>query len=169
MTKYIKTGTTEFEQFDSHKWDLGLEEATRDYPVKGQYFRQKYEKARRKYCRETGVYNDTTRGIYCLTQKERQPIESGDWIATGVGGEHWSVKDEIFQKTYKKLPKLTRSVSQYLEYCKEHWNLNDAFLNAEYLVPSNNGALEVFGYLSEHPEDFSRAWLDGYEVAEVDE
>lgn len=167
MTKYIKTGTTEFEQFDSHKWDLGLEEATRDYPVKGQYFRQKYEKARRKYCRETGVYNDTTRGIYCLTQKQRQPIESGDWIATGVNGEHWAVKDEIFQKTYKRLPKLTRPVSRYLEYCKEHWNLNDAFLNAEYLVP-NNGALEVFGYLSEHPDDFARAWLDGYEVAEVE-
>lgn len=30
-------------------------------------------------------------------------INPGDWILTGVDGEHWAVKDEIFNKTYKKV------------------------------------------------------------------
>ena len=30
-------------------------------------------------------------------------INDGDWILTGVNGEHWAVKDEIFNKTYKKV------------------------------------------------------------------
>ena len=30
-------------------------------------------------------------------------INNGDWILTGVDGEHWAVKDEIFNKTYKKV------------------------------------------------------------------
>lgn len=28
-------------------------------------------------------------------------IESGDWIATGVEGEHWAIKDSIFKETYE--------------------------------------------------------------------
>ena len=24
----------------------------------------------------------------------------GDWIATGIDGEHWAIKDDIFKKTY---------------------------------------------------------------------
>lgn len=138
MTKYIKTGATEFEQFDGSN----------------EMF-DKYELI------DAGTMIGTHHSTY-LTGSGK--VDVGDWIAIGAEGEHWPVKNEIFQKTYKKLPKLTRPVSRYLEYCKEHWNLNDAFLNAEYLVPNNNGALEVFDYLGEHPGDFARAWLDGYEV-----
>ena len=150
MTKYIKTGTTEFEQFDETSeqcFKFGIIDKANLTSV------------------ESVAYGADRYTIPTL--EGDMVIHPTDWIATGVNGEHWAVKDEIFQKTYKRLPKLTRPVSRYLEYCKEHWNLNDAFLNAEYLVPSNNGALEVFGYLSEHPDDFARAWLDGYEV-EVD-
>lgn len=149
MTKYIKTEIIEFEQFD------GSDEMMDKYVIE----EWPYEMAEPDYSDNYFVIKTPEGNMFFAV---------GDWIATGVNGEHWPVKDEIFQKTYKKLPKLTRSVSQYLEYCKEHWNLNDAFLNAEYLVP-NNGALEVFGYLSEHPDEFARAWLDGYEVAEVEE
>ena len=141
MTKYIKTGTTEFEQFN------GSDEMIDKYEL---------------------IDAGTMLGIHhspelYLTGSGK--VDVGDWIATGVEGEHWPVHDEIFKKTYKKLPKLTRPVSRYLEYCKEHWNLNDAFLNAEYLV-SDKDAPEVFKYLSEYPDDFARAWLDGYEVEE---
>lgn len=159
MTKYIKTAVTEFGQFNGSdemcekygaEYELvSITDGDPNIPIDKQY--------------------QVAFHYWLKTLGAPLNIEIGDWIATGVNGEHWPVKDEIFRKTYKKLPKLTRSVSQYLEYCKEHWNLNDAFLNAEYLVPGNNGALEVFGYLSEHPDDFARAWLDGYEVAEVEE
>lgn len=30
-------------------------------------------------------------------------INNGDWILTGVDGEHWAVKDNIFNKTYEKV------------------------------------------------------------------
>lgn len=145
MTKYIKTGTTEFEQFD------GSDEMMDKYVIE----EWPYEMARPDYSDNYFVIKTLEGNMFFAV---------GDWIATGVNGEHWPVKDEIFKKTYKKLPELTRPVSRYLEYCKEHWNLNDAFLNAEYLVPNNNDALEVLEYLSEHPEGFARAWLDGYEV-----
>lgn len=150
MTKYIKTTTTEFEQLDG--WQKTFEK----YGIR-------IESA--DDLSEAVLDELVPRGRYFLKTLEGElECHIGDWIATGVNGEHWAVKDEIFKKTYKKLPKLTRPVSRYLEHCKERWNLNDAFLNAEYLVPNNNDALEVFEYLSEHPEDFARAWLDGYEV-----
>ena len=145
MTKYIKTGTTEFEQFDGSdemigKYDIDPEQIGEGMPI---------------------YQLETLRGTI--------QIFIGDWIATGAEGEHWPVDDDIFKKTYKKLPKLTRPVSRYLEYCKEHWNLNDAFLNAEYLVPNDISAGEVLDYLSSHPEQFARAWLDGYEVEDDEE
>lgn len=137
MTKYIKTGTTEFEQFN------GSDEMMDKYVI------------------EEWPYNY----FVIKTLEGNVFFAIGDWIATGAEGEHWPVKDEIFKKTYKKLPKLTRPVSRYIEYCKEHWNLNDAFLNAEYLVSNKDGAVQL-DYLSSHPEQFARAWLDGYEVEE---
>ncbi|WP_333603522.1 hypothetical protein [Lactobacillus acetotolerans] len=153
MTKYIKTGTTEFEQFNE----------TRDQCFKFGII----DKALLTSV-ESVAYGPDRYVLSTFGKGEDMVIYPTDWIATGVNGEHWAVKDEIFKRTYKKLPKLTRPVSRYLEFCKAHWNLNDTFLNAEYLVPNNNGALEVFDYLSEHPDDFARAWLDGYEVVEVE-
>ena len=37
------------------------------------------------------------------TLEGKMIINPGDWILTGVDGEHWSVKDEIFNKSYKKV------------------------------------------------------------------
>lgn len=149
MTKYIKTGATEFEQFD------GSDEMMDKYVIE----EWPYEMAKPDYSDNYFVIKTLEGNVF---------FAIGDWIATGVNGEHWPVKDEIFKKTYKKLPKLTRSVSRYLELCKAHWDLNNAFLTAEYLASNKDGAVQL-DYLSEHPEDFARAWLDGYEVAEVEE
>lgn len=30
-------------------------------------------------------------------------INIGDWIATGVEGEHWAIADDIFRKTYEEV------------------------------------------------------------------
>lgn len=37
------------------------------------------------------------------TLEGKMIINDGDWILTGVDGEHWAVKDEIFNKTYKEV------------------------------------------------------------------
>lgn len=30
-------------------------------------------------------------------------LEVNDWIATGVDGEHWAIKDDIFKKSYAEV------------------------------------------------------------------
>ena len=36
----------------------------------------------------------------------------GDWIATVTNGEHWSVKDEIFKKTFWSFGQLMRKTNE---------------------------------------------------------
>ena len=35
------------------------------------------------------------------TLEGRMRVRPGDWIITGVAGEHYPIKDEIFQQTYE--------------------------------------------------------------------
>ena len=45
---------------------------------------------------------------YCIKTPEGElAINIGDWIATGVDGEHWAITDDIFKKRTKKLWALT--------------------------------------------------------------
>lgn len=30
-------------------------------------------------------------------------INKGDWIATGIDGEHWCIADDIFKRTYEEV------------------------------------------------------------------
>lgn len=30
-------------------------------------------------------------------------IKPGDWIATGIDGEHWVINDKIFRRTYERV------------------------------------------------------------------
>ena len=30
-------------------------------------------------------------------------FDTGDWIATGIDGEHWAISQEIFEKTYERV------------------------------------------------------------------
>ena len=47
-----------------------------------------------------GIYYS---GIYRLPTKEGDMnISIGDWIATGIDGEHWVIANDIFCKTYER-------------------------------------------------------------------
>lgn len=37
---------------------------------------------------------------YLKTLEGDLEVNLGDWIATGVNGEHWAIRDDIFKKTY---------------------------------------------------------------------
>ncbi|WP_338327790.1 hypothetical protein [Lactiplantibacillus pentosus] len=37
-------------------------------------------------------------------------VHVGDWIATGVNGEHWPIADDVFKKTYAELPVIPKNV-----------------------------------------------------------
>ena len=39
---------------------------------------------------------------YLNTKEGPMRVHKGDWIATGVDGEHWAIADDIFRKTYER-------------------------------------------------------------------
>ena len=47
-------------------------------------------------------------------------VKPGDWIATGVNGEHWPIADDIFRKTYAELPVIPQAVGEYIEWAKDN-------------------------------------------------
>ncbi|BEI49735.1 putative prophage protein [Lactiplantibacillus plantarum] len=85
-------------------------------------------------------------------------VDVGDWIATGVNGEHWAIADDVFKKTYAELPLIPDYVAEYIEHTKsidcDIWDAMHYFLR-----PDN-----IDEYMEDNPETFARAWLDGYVV-----
>ena len=78
---YRKTATIQAEQFD------GSEKMIKEYNI--------IDGLRIGY----GIYYS---GIYRLPTKEGDMnISIGDWIATGIDGEHWAIDNDIFRETYE--------------------------------------------------------------------
>ena len=47
------------------------------------------------------TFDDKT--FFLLPTKEgNMSIDVGDWIATGINGEHWCIANNIFRKTYER-------------------------------------------------------------------
>lgn len=151
MTKYIKTGTTEFEQLDG--WQKTFEK----YGIR-------IESA--DDLSEAVLDELVPRGRYFIKTLECElECHIGDWIATGVNGEHWAVKDEIFQKEYERLPVIPQYVADYMVYWKEQNNsLIDIALESAHTRMDSDDSSEAFEWVQNHFERFARAWLDGYEV-----
>lgn len=36
------------------------------------------------------------------TEEGFMSLNTGDWIATGINGEHWVIADDIFHRTYER-------------------------------------------------------------------
>nr|WP_050480165.1 DUF1642 domain-containing protein [Lactiplantibacillus plantarum] len=90
-------------------------------------------------------------------------VHVGDWIATGVNGEHWLIADDVFKKTYAELPVIPEEVAYMIKQAKNgDYKLGVALYGAYEGVwkPS------VVKWILMHTEVFARAWLDGYQVEE---
>ncbi|KRM79436.1 hypothetical protein FC84_GL001612 [Lapidilactobacillus dextrinicus DSM 20335] len=93
-------------------------------------------------------------------------LHAGDWIATGVNGEHWPIADDVFKKTYAKLPVIPYNVAAFIKLCKgSNIDLRDV------LYFENNGfdyvkedEARIGDWIADHQDKVARAWLDGYEV-----
>lgn len=93
-------------------------------------------------------------------------LHAGDWIATGVNGEHWPIADDVFKKTYAKLPVIPYNVAAFIKLCKgSNIDLRDV------LYFENNGfdyvkedEARIDDWIADHQDKVARAWLDGYEV-----
>lgn len=46
------------------------------------------------------IYVDDYGNCAIPTLEGMMELEPGYWIATGVGGEHWAIANDIFKKTY---------------------------------------------------------------------
>lgn len=87
-------------------------------------------------------------------------VKPGDWITTGVNGEHWAIADDVFKKTYAELPVIPKNVAEYINYRKSShcniWGAMHDFFRED----------KVDEYMEDNSETFARAWLDGYQVEE---
>ena len=132
---YRKTATIKAEQFDYEKWVHMRHDA---YPM---------------------VFGDTAKdgGMMATnpvipTLEGDMKVHDGDWIATGVNGEHWPIADDVFRKTYAKLPVIPRVWADTIEeYKANHYRLEKIF-TADW----------IWNY--DEQELVARAWLDGYQV-----
>ena len=73
IKEYRKKTTIKAEQFD------GSKEMIEKYDIKDY---------------GTGLVIDELEGEFA--------IKAGDWIATGIYGEHWAITDSIFRRTYEE-------------------------------------------------------------------
>ena len=59
------------------------------------------------------LYDAEPEGILLPTKEGKMLMYEGDWIATGVEGEHWAIADDVFKKTYEKVTGTVDIVSDY--------------------------------------------------------
>lgn len=93
----------------------------------------------------------------------------GDWIATGVNGEHWTIADDVFRKTYSELPLIPIAVSDWIEKCHKNKKPISVALDIEQmpkLVKDYFRNYQTEELWVELQDNFARAWLDGYQVKE---
>lgn len=87
LKEYRKTETIKAEQFD------GSEEMIDKYHVR----------CDTEYMLSDDPLEYSTVPYQMETLEGFLNINAGDWIATGVEGEHWAIDNEIFKKTYEEV------------------------------------------------------------------
>lgn len=87
----------------------------------------------------------------------------GDWISTGVNGEHWAISDDVFKKTYAELPVIPKYVADYIDMLKNNSDVINASIGA---IEYGWGSVKLTTWLDENGDTFARAWLDGYQIEE---
>ena len=115
------------------------------------------------------------RGKYYLSTLEGMlEIHQGDWIATGVDGEHWPVSDEIFKKTYAELPVIPKAVAEWIEkYKQDKSSIGDMLCSEsrpekvrDWMALTPSTYQFDYGRYRKYQELVARAWLDGYQIEE---
>jgi len=92
-------------------------------------------------------------GYVLITPEGESLVRTGDWIVTGVNGEHWVIEDDVFKQTYAELPVIPKVFGDTIEELKaNHYELSEFF---------NEWKCNY-----EEQEMIARAWLDGYVVEE---
>lgn len=154
---YHKTATIKAEQFDEAKWQSIYNDS---------YNPEEWDIEAHKF----GI--DHYHGYFIIpTCEGDMRIHDGDWIATGVNGEHWPIADDVFKKTYAEMPVIPAVIAEYISAVKN----GETDLEDITVVEAALGAIEYdqasyieADWIRQHGDTFARAWLDGYQV-EADE
>ncbi|WP_257593865.1 DUF1642 domain-containing protein [Lactiplantibacillus plantarum] len=101
-------------------------------------------------------------------------VDVGDWIATSVSEEHWTIADDVFEQTYAELPVIPKAVADWIEKCKHDGTSVGDMLCYERQPEKVRDWIELtpgtydFNQrrYAEHQDLIARAWLDGYTVEE---
>ncbi|VDH12552.1 Putative prophage protein [Lactiplantibacillus plantarum] len=100
-------------------------------------------------------------------------LNVGDWIATGVNGEHWSIADDVFKKTYAELPVINKGIAHLIELTKQDGkSLGDMFVDyaPKQLTDADEDMISNWVHDTKNKTVLSnklaRAWLDGFQVEE---
>ena len=83
IKEYRKKTTIKAEQFD------GSAEMVTKYCV------DDWEENKMPYHRDPRYFLPTKEGLMAM--------RIGDWIATGIDGEHWAIADSAFRRTYEEV------------------------------------------------------------------
>lgn len=157
---YHKTATIKAEQFD------GSREMAKRYGA------ELYSESGYGYEAVEGEPNGD--GYVIDTLEGELLIRIGDWIATGVNGEHWPIDNGIFKKTYAELPVIPNFVADWIEECK---NKGISIANSlcsdrrpekvrewmEYTPGKYKIDLERY---HKYQELVAKSWIEGYQVEE---
>ena len=101
-------------------------------------------------------------------------VQINSWIATGVNGEHWTITDDVFKKSYAELPVIPKNVANYLTDCKRAHTTIGTSLSGNIVLfghaRSHDMIHDILSWLcpSDNQDLFARAWLDGYVVEDND-
>ena len=99
-------------------------------------------------------------------------LRTGDWIATGVNGDHWPIADDVFKKTYAELPVIPKAVADWIEECKQkHISIGDMLCSErrpeqmrDWMALTPGTYQFDYARYQKYQELVARAWLDGYRV-----
>lgn len=93
-------------------------------------------------------------------------VNVGDWIATGINGEHWTITDEAFQQAYAELPAIPKFVADWIENCRQldSGDIATVLLSNDDEQPQGKFADYTTTYVIYNANTVARAYLDGYQV-----
>lgn len=155
---YRKTATIKAEQFD------GSDEMIKKYGIR----------KNTEYMLSDDPLEYKTVPYQIETLESWVNINLGDWIATGVKGEHWPIENDVFKKTYAELPVIPKAVADWIEKCKHDGTSVGDMLCSNRRPEKMRDWMELIPGTYEFNQQrytecqnlVARAWLNGYTVEE---
>lgn len=148
--KFYKRGLVTAEQFDEGWWQ-------------SKYHACKHVEEWEAVARPLSI--DRYHGQFVIVTLEGDlRLNDGDWIATGVNGEHLPIADDIFRKTYASLPVIPRAVGMVIRKHREAGRDLAYALYEAMRVHSRRGRTDgksAFSWIAENQDTFALAWLLG--------